>query len=167
VNGQGHYSELQFICLQSHIWKLLTFVVAAGFLSPDGRCHSFDQRANGYGRGEGVGCVILKPIDEALKNGDVIRAVIRNTGINHDGKTPGVTFPSAKAQEALARTVYAQAGLDPLETTYIESHGTGTQAGDPVEASALFMNFGKNRSDPIQVGTVKSNVGHLVSLTLF
>jgi len=82
-------------------------------------------------------------------------------------KTPGVTFPSAKAQEALARKVYAQAGLDPLETTYIESHGTGTQAGDPVEASALFMNFGKNRSDPIHVGTVKSNVGHLVSLTLF
>jgi acyl transferase domain-containing protein len=158
--------EPQFICLQSRIWKLLTFV-AAGFLSPDGRCHSFDQRANGYGRGEGVGCVILKPIDEALKNGDVIRAVIRNTGINHDGKTPGVTFPSAKAQEALARKVYAQAGLDPLETTYIESHGTGTQAGDPVEASALFMNFGKNRSDPIHVGTVKSNVGHLVSLTLF
>jgi acyl transferase domain-containing protein len=109
--------------------------------------------------------VILKLIDEALKNGDLIRAVIRNTGINHDGKTPGVTFPSAKAQEALARQVYAQAGLDPLETTYIESHGTGTQAGDPVEASALFMTFGKNRSDPIQVGSVKSNVGHLVSLT--
>jgi acyl transferase domain-containing protein len=71
--------------------------MAVGFLSPDGRCYSFDHRANGYGRGEGVGCVILKPLDEALKNGDVIRAVIRNTGINQDGKTPGVTFPSAEA----------------------------------------------------------------------
>jgi acyl transferase domain-containing protein len=109
--------------------------------------------------------VILKPLDEALKNGDVIRAVIRNTGINQDGKTPGITFPSAKAQESLARKVYAEAGLDPLETTYVEAHGTGTQAGDPVEASALFTTFGKMRSDPIQIGSVKSNVGHLVSLT--
>jgi acyl transferase domain-containing protein len=109
--------------------------------------------------------VVLKPLDEALKNGDVIRAVIRNTGINQDGKTPGITFPSAKAQESLARKVYAEAGLDPLETTYVESHGTGTQAGDPVEASALFVTFGKMRSDPIQIGSVKSNVGHLVSLT--
>lgn len=109
--------------------------------------------------------MILKPLDEALKNGDVIRAVIRNTGINQDGKTPGITFPSAKAQESLARKVYAEAGLDPLETTYVESHGTGTQAGDPVEASALFVTFGKTRSDPIQIGSVKSNVGHLVSLT--
>ena len=144
---------------------LLTFVTSAGFLSPDGRCHSFDQRANGYGRGEGVGCVILKPLNDALKHRNVIRAVIRNTGINQDGRTLGVTFPSAKAQESLARKVYAQAGLDPLETTYVESHGTGTQAGDPVEASALFETFGKARSDPIQVGSVKSNVGHLVSLT--
>lgn len=143
---------------------LLISVAVAGFLSPDGRCYSFDQRANGYGRGEGAGCVILKPLDDALKQGDVIRAVIRNTGINSDGRTPGVTFPSAKAQESLARRVYAQAGLDPLDTTYIESHGTGTQAGDPVEASALFATFGGERSDPLQVGSVKSNVGHLVSL---
>lgn len=141
-------------------------MIAAGFLSPDGKCHSFDQKANGYGRGEGAGCVVLKRLDDALKDGDVIRAVIRNTGINQDGKTPGVTFPSVKAQEALACKVYAEAGLDPLETTYVEAHGTGTQAGDPVEASALFATFGKGRSEPVRVGSVKSNVGHLVSLRL-
>jgi acyl transferase domain-containing protein len=130
------------------------------FLSPDGRCYSFDHRANGYGRGEGVGFLVIKPLDEALKNGDRIRAVIRNSGINQDGKTPGITYPSAKAQEALASKVYAQAGLDPLETTYVETHGTGTQAGDPVEASALFATFGKARSDPLQIGSIKTNVGH-------
>lgn len=164
-----------------------------GFLSPDGRCHSFDARANGYARGEGVSCVILKPLDEALKNGDVIRAVIRNSAMNQDGKTPGITFPSAAAQAALAEKVYAQAGLDPMETTYVEtrkyweahkfstskllsfddtmSHlafanspvadGTGTQAGDPVEASALYSTFGKSRKDLLQIGSVKTNVGHL------
>ncbi|KAL2068797.1 hypothetical protein VTL71DRAFT_15135 [Oculimacula yallundae] len=132
-----------------------------GFLSPDGRCHSFDHRANGYARGEGVSCVILKPLDEALKDGDVIRAVIRNSAMNQDGKTPGITFPSASAQAALAEKVYAQAGLDPMETTYVETHGTGTQAGDPVEASALYSTFGKSREDPLRIGSVKTNVGHL------
>ncbi|PVH88801.1 hypothetical protein DL98DRAFT_477463 [Cadophora sp. DSE1049] len=132
-----------------------------GFLSPDGRCHSFDQRANGYARGEGVSCVILKPLDEALRNRDVIRAVIRNSAMNQDGKTPGITFPSAAAQASLAEKVYAQAGLDPMETTYVETHGTGTQAGDPVEASALHSTFGKSRSDPLRIGSIKTNVGHL------
>ena len=92
-----------------------------GFLSPDGRCYSFDHRANGYGRGEGVSCVVLKLVDDALDAGNHVRAVLRNTGINQDGKTPGITFPNAKAQESLARKVYAQAGLDPLDTTFIET----------------------------------------------
>lgn len=132
-----------------------------GFLSPDGKCYSFDHRANGYGRGEGVACVILKPLVQALKDGDMIRAVIRNTGINQDGKTPGVTFPNAKSQKSLSHRVYTEVGLDPLDTTYVETHGTGTQAGDPVEASALFATFGKERSEPLQIGSIKSNIGHL------
>ncbi|KAG4444512.1 hypothetical protein IFR05_000103 [Cadophora sp. M221] len=136
-------------------------MTSMGFLSPDGRCHSFDHRANGYARGEGVSCVILKPLSEALKNGDVIRAVIRNSAINQDGKTPGITFPSAAAQASLAEKIYAQAGLDPMETTYVETHGTGTQAGDPVEASALYSTFGKLRNDPLRIGSIKTNVGHL------
>ncbi len=133
------------------------------FLSPDGRSYPFDERANGYARGEGVSCVYLKPLEEALRNGDAIRAVIRNTGVNQDGRTPGITFPSAPAQVALARRVYQQAGLNPLDTTYVEAHGTGTQAGDPVEATAIHDVFGRDKKThpPLRIGSVKSNIGHL------
>ena len=87
---------------------------------------AFDSRATGgFGRGEGVGCVILKPLDRAIRENDRIRAVIRNSGINQDGKTVGITSPSSDAQEALAQTVYKAADLDPLETEYVECHGTG------------------------------------------
>lgn len=87
---------------------------------------SFDDRAtSGFGRGEGVGCVILKPLAAAIRDGDKIRAVIRNSGINQDGKTVGITMPSPDAQEALIRDVYRSAHLDPLETVFVESHGTG------------------------------------------
>lgn len=102
---------------------------------------------------------------DAIKAGDRIRAVIRNTGLNQDGKTAGITMPSGDAQEALIRTVYDSAGLDPSETGYIESHGTGTATGDPIEAAALGAIFGnRNRTtfpSPIYVGSLKSNVGHL------
>ena len=96
------------------------------FLSPDGRSYTYDHRANGYSRGEGAACVILKPLAEALKNGDTIRGIIRNTGTNQDGKTNGITLPSSEAQESLIRRVYEAAGLDPIQTTYVEAHGTGT-----------------------------------------
>jgi acyl transferase domain-containing protein len=99
----------------------------------------------------------------ALKNGDVIRAVIRNTAVNQDGNTPGITLPSAEAQEALIRRVYSDAGLDLADTAYVEAHGTGTPAGDPVEAAALGATFGKARvpGKPLYIGSIKSNVGHL------
>ena len=87
---------------------------------------AFDSRATGgFGRGEGVGCVILKSLDEAIRDNDKIRAVIRNSGINQDGKTVGITMPSSDAQEVLAQAVYQAAGLNPLETGYVECHGTG------------------------------------------
>lgn len=87
---------------------------------------TFDSRATGgFGRGEGVGCVILKPLDMAIRDNDRIRAVIKNSGINQDGKTVGITSPSSDAQEALARSVYKAANLNPLDTEYIECHGTG------------------------------------------
>jgi acyl transferase domain-containing protein len=98
-------------------------------LSADGMSHSFDIKANGYGRGEGFGAVLLKPLDSALADGDAIRAVIRATGINQDGRTPGITMPSAKAQSDLIRTVYGPS-LPPMkDTTYFEAHGTGTEIG--------------------------------------
>ena len=133
------------------------------FLSPDGRCYSFDDRANGYARGEGVGCILLKPLEDALQDGDTIRAVIRNTAVNQDGRTPGISFPSRDAQETLIRSVYEKVGLDPLETSYVEAHGTGTRAGDPVEAAAISKAIARDRpfDQPLTIGSVKTNVGHL------
>ncbi|KAL8865550.1 MAG: hypothetical protein Q9198_009268, partial [Flavoplaca austrocitrina] len=133
------------------------------FLSADGKSQSFDEKGNGYGRGEGASFVIVKPLDAALKNNDVIRAVIRNTGVNQDGNTPGITLPSTSAQEALIRQTYAGAGLPLNETSFFEAHGTGTPAGDPLEARALGATFGKVRppGDPLLVGSIKTNIGHL------
>lgn len=133
------------------------------FLSPDGRCHTFDENANGYARGEGIGCLILKPLVDAIRDGDTIRAVIRGSGSNQDGRTPGITLPSGALQEVLIRDVYNAAGLDPVDTEYVETHGTGTQAGDPIETEALSKVFGPGRpSDiPLRIGSIKTNVGHL------
>ena len=133
------------------------------FLSPDDRCWSFDHRANGYSRGEGFGVVIIKLLSEALREGDTIRAVIRATGANQDGRTPGITQPSRKAQEELIRETYTSAGLDPAITRFFEAHGTGTSIGDPTEAGAISGVFKSHRSpsDPLFVGAVKSNIGHL------
>ncbi|KAJ5724992.1 polyketide synthase [Penicillium malachiteum] len=136
---------------------------APGFLGPDGKSHSFDNKANGYGRGEGAASVILKPLDAALRDGDPIRAIIRGTATNHDGKTPGISLPSQKAQEELIRSAYRNAGLSMAQTGYVEAHGTGTQAGDPLETSAIGNTIGLSRStaDPLLVGSIKSNIGHL------
>ena len=96
------------------------------FISHDSRCFSFDDRANGYGRGEGVGVLVLKRLTDALNHGDTIRAVVRSTGSNQDGRTPGITQPSSDAQERLIRNTYGKAGLDMQTTRYVEAHGTGT-----------------------------------------
>ena len=104
----------------------MTTMNAVHFLSPDSQCFSFDDRANGYTRGEGVGVLVLKHIDDAIRDNDCIRAVIRATGVNQDGKTPGITLPSSDAQSALIQATYKAAGLDTSETGYFEAHGTGT-----------------------------------------
>jgi acyl transferase domain-containing protein len=133
------------------------------FLSPDGRCHTFDEKANGYARGEGIGCVILKPLRDALRDNDPVRAIIRASGSNQDGRTPGITLPSGAAQEALIRSVYKRAGLSPLHTEFVETHGTGTQAGDPIETGVLGRVFAENRdpNKPLRIGSIKTNTGHL------
>ncbi|KAL2069774.1 hypothetical protein VTL71DRAFT_14453 [Oculimacula yallundae] len=138
-------------------------MTSLNFLGADSKCFAFDHRANGYARGEGTSVVVLKPLKEALKDGDMIRAVIRGTGVNQDGKTPGITLPSAKAQEELIRMTYKSAGLDFADTHYFEAHGTGTQAGDPREAAAIGATFGTSRrpGQPLLVGTIKTNIGHL------
>lgn len=129
----------------------------------DGRSYTYDSRGTGYGRGEGVVSLLLKPLDVAIRDNNNIRAIIRNTGANQDGKTNGITFPSSKAQAKLIESVYQAAGLDPADTDYVEAHGTGTAIGDPVEAEALSIAFTKDRpSDmPLLVGSVKTNIGHL------
>ena len=134
-----------------------------GFLSPDGRCYAFDHRANGYARGEGYGVLVLKRLKDAVSAGDTIRAVIRATGSNQDGRTPGISQPRAEAQAALIRQTYASAGLPLASTRFFEAHGTGTAVGDPIEASAIAQVFGAHRSvdSPLYVGAVKSNIGHL------
>jgi zearalenone synthase (highly reducing iterative type I polyketide synthase) len=134
-----------------------------GFISPDGKCKSFDESGNGYGRGEGFGCVILKRVDDAVLAGDPIRAVIRGTGSNQDGHTKGFTVPSADAQATLINDVYRSAGLDFSETSYVEAHGTGTQAGDVQETSALARTIASTNTsrNKLIIGSVKSNIGHL------
>ncbi|KAJ5737446.1 Acyl transferase/acyl hydrolase/lysophospholipase [Penicillium malachiteum] len=132
-------------------------------LSADGISHSFDKKANGYGRGEGFGALLLKPLSKALKDKDAIRAVIRATGVNQDGRTPGITMPSRTSQADLIRTVYGPGLPTMRDTAYFEAHGTGTEIGDPTELSAIGETFGAARSaddPPLYVGSVKSNMGH-------
>lgn len=143
--------------------ETMTSLSALHFLSPDSRSYSFDDRANGYARGEGFGAVLLKHMDDAIRDGDTIRAVIRGTGVNQDGKTSGITLPSSDAQVKLIRDTYASCGLELGRTAYFEAHGTGTAAGDPLEAHAIGNTFGAfpGRESPIYIGSVKSNIGHL------
>lgn len=131
------------------------------FLSPDGVCHTFDHRANGYARGEGVGVMVIKRLSDAIRDQDTIRAVIRGTHINQDGKTPSITVPSATAQASLIRDTYKAAGLDLSGTGYFEAHGTGTPQGDFQEMSAIAEAFQHRGPDnPLYVGSVKTNIGH-------
>ncbi|KAH7131783.1 hypothetical protein B0J11DRAFT_427173 [Dendryphion nanum] len=142
----------------------LTMLLAnMNFLSPDSRCFSFDQKANGFARGEGVVALVLKPLSKAITERDVIRAVIRATASNQDGRTTVLTQPSASAQESLIRHVYSKAGLEYDKTRYFEAHGTGTVVGDPIEIKAIGRVFRTSRSpeEPIYVSSLKSNVGHL------
>ena len=105
---------------------------------------------------------MVKPLHDAIEAGDNIRAIIRNSGANQDGRTLGVTFPSQEAQIDLMKSVYRAAGLDCAQTAYVEAHGTGTAVGDPIEAEAIATVFGSARSteDPVIVGSVKTNIGH-------
>jgi acyl transferase domain-containing protein len=106
-------------------------------LSPHGRCHTFDDRADGFVPGEGVGVVVLKRLSHALADGDHVLGVIRGSGINQDGATNGITAPSALSQERLETEVYEKFGVDPAQIQMVEAHGTGTKLGDPIEYRAL------------------------------
>jgi acyl transferase domain-containing protein len=135
----------------------------AGMLSPDGKCKAFAAEANGFVRGEGAGIVLLKPLSQALADGDPIQGVILGSALNQDGHTNGISLPSTEAQAQLVRDACADAGILPQDVGFVEAHGTGTAVGDPIEAIALAEALCANRpaDAPLPIGSVKTNLGHL------
>ncbi|KAI0901837.1 putative polyketide synthase [Annulohypoxylon nitens] len=135
------------------------------FLGADAKCHTYDASANGYSRGEGIAAIYIKPLEDAIRDNDTIRAVIRGTACNQDGRTAGIMLPSREAQESLIRSAYKSAKCDPAAVGYFEAHGTGTPAGDPLEAGAIGSTLGQHRGlgdgNRLYVGSVKTNIGHL------
>lgn len=153
---QGGDCSAALVCGTSLIMGPHTFSIMSseGILSPEGSCKTFDAAADGFARAEGINAVFLKRVPDALRDGNPIRAVLRNSGNNSDGKSvQGLLSPSSSAQEALMRHVYSQAHLDPADTVFMECHGTGTPAGDPIETTAVGNIFG-NKS--IYIGSVSS-----------
>ena len=131
-------------------------------MSPTGRCHSFDARADGYVRGEGCGVAVLKRLADAERDGDRILAVVRGSAVNQDGRSNGLMAPNPAAQMAVLRAACSAAGVEPREIDYVEAHGTGTLLGDPIEARALGTVLGRGRAAdaPLLIGSIKSNLGH-------
>ncbi|KAJ6164002.1 hypothetical protein N7470_002674 [Penicillium chermesinum] len=159
-------SNLSLVCGTNLYLEPLSDVISLSslkFISPDSRCYSFDAKGNGYAKGDGFGVLVLKRLSDAVADGDIIRAVIRGTATNQDGHTPNMSQPSLAAQERLIRTAYRDAGLDFKQTRLFEAHGPGTLMGDPIEANAIRNVFSSERSpdDPLYVGSVKANIGHL------
>ena len=147
-------SEVPFQCFSA--W---------GMVAPDGKCKAFDAAANGFVRSEGCGLVVLKRLSDAVAGGDNILAVIRGSAVNQDGRSSGLTVPNGPAQEAVIRLALAAAHIAPADIGYVEAHGTGTSLGDPIEAQALANALGEGRTsdNPLIVGSVKTNLGHLES----
>ncbi len=133
----------------------------ASMLSPTGRCRPFDAGADGYVRSEGAIVVVLRSMTAARKARNRIHAVIVGSGMNQDGRTTGLSLPSADSQRRLLEQVYGDFSVDPADLTFVEAHGTGTRVGDPIEADALGKGLAQRRSQPLPIGSVKSNIGHL------
>lgn len=142
--------------------QLYLLAGSAGMLSPDGQCKAFDDNANGFVPAEGVGCVLIKPLKQAIADKDKIYAVIKGSGLNQDGKSNGITAPNALSQTALEQEIYDRYQINPEEIGYIEAHGTGTILGDPIEVTALIDSFKKytNKEHFCALGSVKTNIGH-------
>jgi acyl transferase domain-containing protein len=132
-----------------------------GALSPDGRCKTFDASADGYGRAEGCGVVVLKRLSDAVADGDRVWAVLRGSAVNQDGRSAGLTVPNGQAQQDVIRAALRDAGVEPAAVGYVEAHGTGTPLGDPLEINALVEALHPDPGVPLRVGSVKTNIGHL------
>ena len=133
----------------------------ASMLSPEGKCKAFDASADGFVRGEGAGMVLLKRLSDAVRDGDPIRGVILGTAVNQDGHTNGISLPSPEAQARLVREACEDAGISPSAVGFVEAHGTGTAVGDPIEAHALAEALCADRTTPLPIGSVKTNLGHM------
>ena len=167
----SHECDLAIVCGVNHLEPELSLSFAlAGMLSPDGRCQTFDDKANGYVRGEGCAAVVLKRVSDVEKEGtsstEVIHAVVKGTAVMQDGKSATLTAPNGLAQQQLIRQCLTDACLSPNDITYIEAHGTGTKLGDPIEVEALcnvFAATDKSSSvnSPLYLGSIKANIGHL------
>ncbi len=134
----------------------------SGMMAADGRCKTFSALADGYVRGEGCGVVILKPLSQAIKDGNPVLGIIRGSAINQDGRSNGLTAPNGLAQQAVIRQALANAGVDAAEVSYVEAHGTGTALGDPIEVNSLKSVYNRPSGD-LWLGSVKANIGHLES----
>lgn len=161
-NGETSMAIAGGINMLLHPYPFVGFTKAS-MLSADGRCKTFDASGDGYVRSEGGAILFLKPYEQAVADGDPIHAVILGTGVNTDGHKSGITIPSSSAQAELMQSVCRQAGVEPDDIAYVEAHGTGTAVGDPIETAAIGEAIGKRRANgqPLYVGSVKSNLGHL------
>jgi len=156
------------MALAAGVHLILTPEVTVGqcnmrVLSPDGRCKTFDASADGFGQGEGCGVIVLKRLSDAVANEDNILALIRGSAINHDGPSSGLTVPNGTAQQALISQALKNSKIEPSQVSYVETHGTGTPLGDPIEVRALtsVLSEGRSPEHPLMIGSVKTNIGHL------
>jgi len=137
------------------------FFSQSGLLSAGGRCKSFDASADGITRSEGCGVVLLKPLSKAIEDGDQITAIIRGSAVNQDGRSNGITAPNGLAQQKVIKAALADAGIRPEQVKYVETHGTGTILGDPIEAHAIDAVYRNGKGEPILLGALKANIGHM------
>ena len=145
--------------------RIARFMAEFGMLSPSGRCHTFDEAADGFVRGEGCGMVVLKRLSDAEADGDRIWGLVQGTAVNQNGASAALTVPNGTAQEQVLEEALSQAGIPPCEVDYLEVHATGSQLGDPIEVRAAASVYGRGRAAdrPLLLGTVKTNIGHLES----
>jgi len=143
--------------------SVMSSLCAMNALAPDGRSKPFDASADGYGRGEGCGIVVLKRLSDAQRDSDTVYALIKGGAVNNDGESSGLTIPNGRAQRAVLETALTNSGLSPDAVDYLETHGTGTLLGDPIEVDAINQVYGRTRQGPLTLGAVKGNIGHLES----
>lgn len=162
--GEAKYAIAAGVCLAYHPWRYVTFS-KSNMMSRDGQCKAFDENADGFVQGEGVGVLLLQKLEDAVRDGNHVYGIIRGTAVNHCGASQTIAAPSMKAQKELVEAALRQARVDASTVNYIEAHGTGTALGDPIEVEALTQVF-RQYTDQEQfctIGSVKTNIGHLAS----